>query len=57
VILIDDARDFTGRGGYPTAEALRQHILASAPDSRVDIRDDIIRWVTSAPMDTNGNGR
>lgn len=44
VVLIDDAREFTGRDGYPTLEALRARILASQPGARVTVGDDIIRW-------------
>jgi SAM-dependent methyltransferase len=44
VVLIDDAREFTGRDGYPTIEQLRARILASQPGARVTVADDIIRW-------------
>lgn len=57
VVLIDDARYFTGRDGYPTADALRARILASMPGSRVDIRDDIIHWVTAEDADARGSVR
>lgn len=46
VVLIDDARLFTGAGGYPTLETVRQVILAQQPGAGVRVEDDIIRWVT-----------
>jgi hypothetical protein len=42
VILIDDARLFTGEDDYPTLEALNT-ILASAGFGNCRVRDDIIR--------------
>ena len=44
VVLIDDIRDFQGKNGYPTADELIRWIRAVAPDSVVEIRDDILRW-------------
>jgi hypothetical protein len=44
-VLIDDARYFTGGGGYPTIVALREKILSRAPGSRVEVADDIITWI------------
>ena len=44
VVLIDDIRDFQGSNGYPTVEALTQWIRSAAPDSVVEVRDDILRW-------------
>jgi hypothetical protein len=44
VVLIDDAREFTGAGGYPTIEALAAMIRARQPGAMVEVRDDIVRW-------------
>ena len=44
VVLIDDIRHFQGHDGYPTAEALTAWIRAAAPESTVEVRDDILRW-------------
>lgn len=49
VVLIDDIRDFNGQGGYPTAEELVGWIRAAAPDSVVEVRDDILRWHPPTP--------
>ncbi len=43
VILIDDAREFVGRNGYPTIEELRNLIFERHPDWIFVVRDDIIR--------------
>ena len=43
VVLIDDARLFTGADGYPTVDALRQRILESRPGAIFEVKDDIIR--------------
>ncbi len=43
VILIDDARDFTGQDGYPTVAELREAVLARRPDLAMEVRHDIIR--------------
>ena len=43
VILIDDARFFVGRGGYPTLEEIRDLVTLLRPRSMFEIRDDIIR--------------
>lgn len=44
VVLIDDIRDFNGTSGYPTADELIDWIRGAAPDSVVEVRDDILRW-------------
>lgn len=41
-ILIDDAREFTGRNGYPTVEQIRGWASANGYDT-VELADDIIR--------------
>jgi hypothetical protein len=52
VVLIDDARYFTGEDGYPTVDALRGAILARQPEADFVVKDDIIHW-TSRPPATN----
>ena len=42
VVLIDDARCFTGEGGYPTLEELRGWAAAEG-FSRFEVADDLIR--------------
>jgi hypothetical protein len=54
VVLIDDIRDFQGGNGYPTAEELIRWIRAAAPESVVEVRDDILRW---HPNETRSHGR
>jgi hypothetical protein len=43
VILIDDARDFTGKGGYPTVPQLREYLMEKRPNFNMEVRHDIIR--------------
>lgn len=43
VILIDDARCFTGAADYPELEALRRSVLNARPDHLFEVADDIIR--------------
>jgi hypothetical protein len=43
VILIDDAREFTGENDYPTIESLRNFVGARLPYYEFDVKDDIIR--------------
>ena len=43
VILIDDARCFTGQNDYPTMQALEQRIADAQPDWVFKVEDDIIR--------------
>jgi hypothetical protein len=42
VILIDDARCFTGKGGYPTLDRLEEWVKRCGYD-QFEVRDDIIR--------------
>jgi hypothetical protein len=42
VVLIDDAREFTG-GAYPTIDEVRQRAAQHRPDWQVTVEDDIIR--------------
>jgi len=43
IILIDDARCFTGYGDYPNIEELKAVLLSRYPDNAFNIEDDIIR--------------
>jgi hypothetical protein len=43
VILIDDARLFVGRDGYPGVSALRDFLNRQSPDKQFVVQDDIIR--------------
>ncbi len=43
VILIDDAREFTGMNDYPTIDQLRELVLRAKPEFILEVRDDIIR--------------
>lgn len=43
VILIDDAREFLGKDGYPTLEELRAFVHRNHPRSAFIVKDDIIR--------------
>jgi hypothetical protein len=43
VVLIDDARCFTGKNDYPTIDQLRSKVLAHHPDWALEVATDIIR--------------
>jgi len=43
VVLVDDARCFTGQNDYPTLQTLEKRILAAHPDWVFEVKDDIIR--------------
>jgi hypothetical protein len=43
VILIDDAHEFVGQGGYPTIDQLRDAVRKARPDWSFEVRDNIIR--------------
>jgi len=45
VVLIDDARQLTGTGGYPALDELRAAIRHNRPHAEVTVEDDIIRWI------------
>jgi hypothetical protein len=51
VILIDDARLFTGEGGYPDLESLRRMVVAGKPASSLEIIDDVIRIAPVRPAE------
>lgn len=43
VILIDDARCFTGQEDYPTIRALKEFVMKNRPDYLFEVKDDIFR--------------
>ena len=43
VILIDDAREFTGANDYPTFQGLRERVAGMKPGFAVELLDDIVR--------------
>lgn len=43
VILIDDAKDFTGSNNYPTIEELRNFVSQNRPGWTFEIKNDIMR--------------
>jgi hypothetical protein len=43
VILVDDARLLTGRGGWPSLDELRALVVELAPDAVFEVRNDIVR--------------
>lgn len=45
VVLVDDARCFTGQDGYPTVEEVRAMVAAHRPAATFEVADDIIRIV------------
>jgi len=49
LVLIDDARLFTGTQGYPTLDDLRAEVVRERPGSRVDLAADIIRCAFDSP--------
>jgi hypothetical protein len=48
LVLIDDARLFTGADGYLTIEELRAWVERERPGSRVEVADDMIRCALDA---------
>jgi len=45
VILIDDAREFTGRDGYPELSELKEKVAMLRPELNFAVKKDIIRIV------------
>lgn len=43
VVLIDDARHFTGEGDYPSVAAVRAMVAQGRPEWSVGVADDVIR--------------
>jgi hypothetical protein len=48
VILIDDARMFTGENGYPSMKEVNSYISEHAPWLNVKVEDDIVHCVPSS---------
>ena len=46
IILIDDARCFTGVGDYPTIEKLTEYVKEKQENYQVEVKHDIIRFTT-----------
>lgn len=44
ILLVDDARCFTGQGDYPTIEELTKYIQGKDASYKVEVKDDIIRY-------------
>jgi hypothetical protein len=55
VILIDDARHFTGQGDYPSVETLRTKAGEWSPGAQLEMADDIIR-LSHGPAAPKSNG-
>ena len=47
VVLVDDARLFTGRNGWPSLDRLRAFVVERNPRTTFDVVDDIIRIETA----------
>jgi hypothetical protein len=43
IVLIDDARCFTGKHDYPTIKALEEFVFQHKPEYTLRVKDDIIR--------------
>jgi hypothetical protein len=48
ILLIDDARSYTGKGDYPDLKSLEKFILGIRPDWIFEVKDDIIRAHSAA---------
>jgi hypothetical protein len=45
ILLVDDARCFTGEGDYPTIEKLTSYVKSKNDKYRVEVKHDVIRFV------------
>jgi hypothetical protein len=45
ILLIDDARCFVGNADYPTIEKLNEYVKNKNAKYRIEVKDDIIRFV------------
>lgn len=50
VILIDDARHFTGNGDYPTIDELKKEILNKRKFYRINVKNDIIQCLPNQKL-------
>ncbi|MCH8063595.1 MAG: hypothetical protein IH861_13960 [Chloroflexi bacterium] len=50
VVIIDDARKFTGQDDYPTLQQLRQFVSSKGPNYQCEVANDLIR-ITSSRRD------
>lgn len=44
ILLIDDARNFVGKGDYPTVQELESFVKSKNPAYNVLVKDDVIRF-------------
>lgn len=49
VVLIDDARLFTGKGDYPSIDEVRRQLDQWSPGTHLEVADDIIRLHRAKP--------
>lgn len=54
ILLIDDARSYTGQNDYPNLKTLEQLILDANPDWIFKVKDDIIRAHSAEPKTVQG---
>lgn len=47
ILIIDDAREFTGQGDYPTIEALTDFVKKHNPNYQLEVKDNMIRYTIS----------
>lgn len=45
ILLIDDAKDFTGNGDYPKIAEITDYIMSKNPKYEVEVKHNIIRYV------------
>ncbi len=43
IVLIDDARDFNGKGDYPSIKGLERYLEQKNTNYKLEVKDDIIR--------------
>ena len=50
IILIDDARCFTGTDDYPTINQLEEYVKSKNENYKMEVKSDIIRFVLGSPF-------